>query len=121
METVQQNIIESNYGETSPLEDSPQMPESPPVAESPPIASSPGIENSPPRVENYPHENAHNDSVGSQEKLSRSKLVYEADPEDAELRQKLIEAKMARKKTEDDAKVMLNRLLLLKNEEQKVV
>ena len=57
----------------------------------------------------------------SQDKLSRSKLQYEADPEDVELRQKLLESKMARKKTEEDAKVLMNRLLLLKNEEQKVV
>eukprot|EP00830_Metopus_es_P019960 TRINITY_DN7673_c0_g1_i2.p1 TRINITY_DN7673_c0_g1~~TRINITY_DN7673_c0_g1_i2.p1 ORF type:complete len:356 (-),score=123.78 TRINITY_DN7673_c0_g1_i2:59-1087(-) len=53
------------------------------------------------------------------EKLSRSKLQYEADPEDLELRQKLLESKMARKKTEEDAKVLMNRLMLLKNEEQK--
>ena len=57
---------------------------------------------------------------GSQERMTRSKLQYEADPEDLELRQKLLESKMARKKTEEDAKVLMNRLLLLKNEEQKV-
>jgi hypothetical protein len=53
------------------------------------------------------------------DKLSRSKLLYEADPEDLELRQKLLESKIARKKTEEDSKVLLNRLQLLKNEEQK--
>ena len=53
------------------------------------------------------------------DKLSRSKLQYEADPEDLELRQKLLESKMARKKTEEDAKILMNRLLLLKTEEQK--
>ena len=57
---------------------------------------------------------------GSQDKISRSKLQYEADPEDLELRQKLLESRMARKKTEEDAKVLMNRLMLLKTEEQKV-
>jgi hypothetical protein len=57
---------------------------------------------------------------GSIEKLSRSKLQYEADPEELELREKLLESKLARKRTEEDSKVLLNRLQLLKNEEQKV-
>ena len=57
---------------------------------------------------------------GSNEKLSRSKMQYETDPEDMELRKKLLESKMARKKTEEDAKVLMNRLMLLKTEEQKV-
>eukprot|EP00826_Nyctotherus_ovalis_P020616 TRINITY_DN16490_c0_g3_i8.p2 TRINITY_DN16490_c0_g3~~TRINITY_DN16490_c0_g3_i8.p2 ORF type:complete len:195 (+),score=57.81 TRINITY_DN16490_c0_g3_i8:162-746(+) len=56
----------------------------------------------------------------SQERLSRSKMLYEADAEDYELRKKLLESKVARKKTEEDAKILMNRLLLLKNEEQKV-
>ena len=58
---------------------------------------------------------------GSVEKLSRSRLQYEADPEEIELREKLLESKIARKRTEEDSKVLLNRLQLLKNEEQKVI
>ncbi len=57
---------------------------------------------------------------GSRDRLSRSKMQYEPDPEDLELRKKLLESKMARKKTEEDAKILMNRLLLLKTEEQKV-
>ena len=56
----------------------------------------------------------------SWERVSRSKVQYEPDPEDAELREKLQESRLARKKTEEDAKVLMNRLLMLKNEEQKV-
>lgn len=56
---------------------------------------------------------------GSIEKMTKSKLMYEADEEDLELRQKLMESKVARKKTEEDTKVLMNRLQLLKNEEQK--
>jgi hypothetical protein len=63
-----------------------------------------------------PHSNEHS----SQEKFSRSKLQYEPDEEDMELRKKLLESKMARKKTEEDTKILMNRLMLLKNEEQKV-
>eukprot|EP00831_Metopus_contortus_P040632 TRINITY_DN3182_c0_g2_i4.p1 TRINITY_DN3182_c0_g2~~TRINITY_DN3182_c0_g2_i4.p1 ORF type:complete len:299 (-),score=97.14 TRINITY_DN3182_c0_g2_i4:39-935(-) len=55
----------------------------------------------------------------SSEKISRSRLQYEADPEELELRQKLQESRFARKKADEDAKVLMNRLLLLKNEEQK--
>lgn len=57
----------------------------------------------------------------SQGNFTRSKLQYEADEEDVELRKKLLESRMARKKTEEDAKILMNRLLLLKNEEQKVI
>eukprot|EP00831_Metopus_contortus_P040635 TRINITY_DN3182_c0_g2_i9.p1 TRINITY_DN3182_c0_g2~~TRINITY_DN3182_c0_g2_i9.p1 ORF type:complete len:295 (-),score=94.86 TRINITY_DN3182_c0_g2_i9:39-923(-) len=58
-------------------------------------------------------------SQNSSEKISRSRLQYEADPEELELRQKLQESRFARKKADEDAKVLMNRLLLLKNEEQK--
>lgn len=57
----------------------------------------------------------------SHERFSRSRIQYEADAEDLELRKKLQESKMARKKAEEDAKILMNRLMLLKNEEQKVV
>jgi len=57
----------------------------------------------------------------SQERVSRSKIMYKANGEDMELRKKLIESRLARKKTEEDAKILMNRLLLLKNEEQKVL
>lgn len=60
------------------------------------------------------------DGQDSQERVSRSKLQYEADEEDVELRRKLMESRLARKKTEEDAKILMNRLMLLKNEEQKV-
>ncbi len=50
----------------------------------------------------------------------RSKLQYEGgDAEELELRQKLLESRLSRKKTEEDSKVLMNRLLLLRNEEQK--
>jgi len=76
-------------------------------------------------VGSYQNENGrnlspHSDEHGSQEKFSRSKLQYEPDTEDLELRKKLMESKIARKKTEEDAKILMNRLMLLKNEEQKV-
>lgn len=67
-----------------------------------------GISSSPKDDENYNNQ------------LSRSKLQYEQDEEDYELRKKLLESKMARKKTEEDTKILMNRLLLLKSEEQKV-
>ncbi len=104
-----------------------------PAATSSPPQEQPPAETSPPQEEKQepsPYgdgldkgsNGSHGGSSGkhSVDKLSRSKLQYEADPEDLELRQKLLESRMARKKTEEDAKVLMNRLLLLKNEEQKV-
>lgn len=57
----------------------------------------------------------------SQERIIQSKVQYEIDEDDIELRKKLMESRMARKKTEEDTKILMNRLLLLKNEEQKVL
>ena len=57
----------------------------------------------------------------SEESLkSTSKISYIPDGQEIELRKKLNESKTARKKAEDNAQILLNRLLLLKNEEQKV-
>jgi len=87
------------------------------------LEQEPEPESSPPQAEvnNDSHsEDGLNNESNSQEKYSRSKLQYEPDVEDYELRKKLLESKMARKKTEEDAKILMNRLLLLKNEEQKV-
>lgn len=84
------------------------------------LEQEPEPESSPPQAEsNNSLDGIENGNV-SQEKPSRSKLQYEPDSEDYELRKKLLESRMARKKTEEDAKILMNRLLLLKNEEQKV-
>lgn len=78
-------------------------------------------ESSPPQDrEGSPQSDGIEGGGSSREQLSRSKLQYEADSEDYELRKKLQESKMARKKAEEDAKILMNRLMLLKNEEQKV-
>jgi len=83
--------------------------------------NSPSQETSPPQ-DPQPELSPNSDELKqeSTEKLSRSKMAYEPDPEDLELRKKLLESKMARKKTEEDAKILMNRLALLKTEEQKV-
>eukprot|EP00826_Nyctotherus_ovalis_P020608 TRINITY_DN16490_c0_g2_i1.p3 TRINITY_DN16490_c0_g2~~TRINITY_DN16490_c0_g2_i1.p3 ORF type:complete len:103 (-),score=52.64 TRINITY_DN16490_c0_g2_i1:49-357(-) len=87
------------------------------------LEQEPEPEWSPPRAEanhGSPSSEGQDNGENSQERVSRSKLQYEPDAEDCELRRKLLESKMARKKTEEDAKILMNRLLLLKNEEQKV-
>lgn len=87
------------------------------------LEQEPEPESSPPQAEtnnDSPLEDGLNNEEDSQERYSRSKLQYEPDSEDYELRKKLLESRMARKKTEEDAKILMNRLLLLKNEEQKV-
>lgn len=75
---------------------------------------------SPEKIQNDNADGKESSGNRSTEKLSRSKLLlYEAEPEDLELRQKLLESKMSRKRTEEDSKILFNRLQLLRNEEQK--
>ncbi len=66
--------------------------------------------------------NYHGDDGGAQEGYQQQEMdlnVYE-DDDDETLHRKLIAAKIARKRAEEDHKLLSNRISLLKQEEQKV-
>lgn len=59
-------------------------------------------------------------NISSIQEKSLLKIQSEIDIEQCELRQKLLDSKIARKKTEESVKLLMRRLSLLKNEEEKV-
>ena len=61
-----------------------------------------------------------NDSQQNQQYMEMDLNVYE-DDDDETLHRKLIAAKIARKRAEEDYKLLSNRISLLKQEEQKVM
>ena len=60
------------------------------------------------------------DNVNGEEQFEEMDLTPYEEDDDATLHRKLVAAKMARKKAEDDLKLLCNRIGLLKQEEGKV-